>query len=586
MAEQRVQRRLAAILAADVVGYSRLMERDEAGTLARLKALRAELIDPGIAEHGGRIVKTMGDGVLVEFPSAVAAVENALAIQAAMAEREPDQSADSRIQFRVGINLGDVIVDGDDIHGDGVNVAARLESLCEPGGVYVSASVHDQVAGRAEAAFDDLGEHTVKNMERPIRVYRVSEKPQSASAKPAKRPADGLFDRPAVAVLPFENISGDTEQEYFADGLTEDIITALALWRSFPVIARNSTFAYKGQSPDIRKVGEELGARYVVEGSVRRAGNRVRVTAQLIDAESGHHVWADRYDRMLADIFDLQDELTQRIAAIIEPAIASSERKRLSARPPHDLDAWDLCIQGFSMIYEGTREGNVRAREKFEQAIKLDPNYSRAWTGLAYTHGRDFRLRFTDDPEAAAKKHLEAARRAVSLDDTDSDARLMFARGLNMTGQPEDALAEIRRAVELNPQNSMASWTLGVFLYLNDRAEEAIPWIEKALDINPLDPRDYVIRTHLAIAKLCSGDYTAAAELARAAMRQRPDYLDSRVTLAAALGYLGRAEDARQALGEFSDKARDRVQDPRHPMWRQHLCDRFSDGLRKAGLLE
>jgi adenylate cyclase len=584
MAEERVQRRLAAILAADVVGYSRLMERDEAGTLARLKAVRAELIDPGIAEHGGRIVKTMGDGVLVEFPSAVAAVENAVAIQAAMAERTREEPEDTRLRFRVGISLGDVIIDGDDIYGNGVNVAARLEGLCEPGGVYISGNVHDQVAGRISTTFDDLGEQQVKNIERPVRVYRVSHEARPAAPPPAGSARNALFDRPAVAVLPFENISGDPEQEYFADGLTEDVITALSLWRSFPVIARNSTFAYKGQIPDVRQVGRELGARYVIEGSVRKGGNRVRVTAQLIDAETGHHLWAERYDRELADIFDLQDELTHRIAAIIEPAIAGSERKRLSSKPPKDMNAWDLCIQGYSLIYQGTREENSRARELFLRAIELDPNYARAWTGLAYTYGRDFRLGFGDDREKALKNAYDAGRRAVALDETDSEARLMFARGLNMTGQMENALAEVRRAVELNPQNSTANWTLGVFLYLDDRAEEGIPWFEKALEMNPLDPRDYVVRTHLAVAKLCAGDYESAVDLARAAMRQRPDYFDARVTLGAALGHLGRAEDAREAVGEYLD----RVQDyDIHPLFRRdHIARRFREGLRRAGLVD
>jgi TolB-like protein/Tfp pilus assembly protein PilF len=392
-----------------------------------------------------------------------------------------------------------------------------------------------------------------------------------------------IFERPSVVVLPFANLSGDPEQDYFADGLTEDITTALSLWRSFPVIARGSAFAYKGQSPDVRKVGKELGARYVVEGSVRKSGNRVRIAAQLVDTETGHQVWANRYDRELADIFALQDEITARIAAIIEPAIAGSERKRLSSKPPKDLNAWDLTIQGYSLIYQGTKEANAQARKLFERAIALDPHYARAWTGLAYTYGRDWRLWDPGGRETAAKKGLEAAQRAVMLDQSDSEAHLMLGRGFNMVDQAENSLAEVRRAVELNPLNSTANWTLGDLLYIYGRAEEGIPWIEKGLDLNPLDPRNYVVTTHLAVAKLCVGDYESAAELARASLRQRPDYDDSRITLAAALGHLGRVDEVHDAIGALGDRARDYVEN--HSMWSKDVKAHYLAGLRKAHLI-
>jgi len=395
-----------------------------------------------------------------------------------------------------------------------------------------------------------------------------------------------IYEHPSVVVLPFANLSGDPEQEYFADGLTEDIINALMLWHSFPVIGRGSAFAYKGQSPHIRQVGKDLGARYVVEGSVRKSGNRVRITAQLTDTESGHQVWANRYDRELADIFALQDEIAARIAAIIEPAIAGSERKRLSSKPPRDLNAWDLTIQGYSLIYQGTREANEQARGLFERAIELDSNYARAWTGLAYTYSRDIRLWHTLDPAFAATKMLELARQAVALDNTDSEARLMFARGLTINGRPENGLAEMWHAVELNPQNSMANWNLGYILYISGRADEAIPRIEKALDLNPLDPRNYVVMVHLATAKLCVGDYESAAELAGASMQQRPDYIDARMTLAAALGYLGRANEAQDAIGEFRSRAQDYLEDHFHAPWRPRVKDQFLVGLRKAGLVK
>ncbi len=312
--------------------------------------------------------------MLVEFASAVDATECAIKIQRALARRNEDVPEGHRIELRIGINLGDIIVDGDDIYGDGVNVAARLEGLCDTGEVYVSAVVHDQVEGKIEVAFDDLGEHTVKNIDKPIRVYRVSPQIGSVVATGTAREVDRLFNHPAVAVLPFENIGEDPEQEYFADGLTEDIITALSLWKFFPVIARNSTFAYKGKSPDIREIGKELGARYVVEGSVRKAGNRVRVTAQLINAETGHHVWAERYDRELADIFELQDELTQSIAGIVAPEVERTEQRRLQSKQSENLDAWDCVLKGMVSLSELTHSGNVHARELFNKAIALDPD--------------------------------------------------------------------------------------------------------------------------------------------------------------------------------------------------------------------
>ncbi len=325
MADERVQRRLAAILVADVVGYSRLIEADEEGTRSRLRSLHSELIDPRIEADGGRIVKTTGDGVLVEFPSAVDAVRNALAINGAMAARDANLPEDRRIQFRIGINEGDVIVEGDDIHGEGVNVAARLETMCEPGEVYVSGTVHDQVAGKRLAAFDDLGEQTVKNISKPVRVYRVRPGAGEPGQSDDAADAPSLPDRPSIAVLPFDNLSGDPEQEYFADGMAEDIISGLARIRWLTVIARNSSFSYKGQSPDVRKVGQDLAVRYVLEGSVRKAGDRVRIAAQLIEAETGGHLWADRFDGSLVDVFDLQDQITAGVVAAIEPSVRLAE---------------------------------------------------------------------------------------------------------------------------------------------------------------------------------------------------------------------------------------------------------------------
>ncbi len=348
MAEERVQRRLAAILAADVVGYSRLMGEDETGTRARFNDQLASVVQPAIDEHRGRLVKTMGDGILVEFGSVVDGVQCAVNIQNGVALQQNSEPDERKMLFRIGVHLGDVIIEDDDIHGDGVNIAARLEGLAETGGICISASVYEQVRHKLTLSFEDIGDQSLKNIADPVHVYQlVLEREPTASDATTR--GEAMFRRPAVAVLPFDNLGGDPDQEYFADGLTEDIITALSLWRSFPVIARNSSFAYKGTSPDIRKVGEELGARYIVEGSVRKSGNRIRVTAQLINSETGHHVWAERYDRDLEDFFDLQDEITEKIASVVAPELEKAEAQRAVTKRPENMDAWDYCQRGMAL---------------------------------------------------------------------------------------------------------------------------------------------------------------------------------------------------------------------------------------------
>jgi adenylate cyclase len=581
VAEQRVQRRLAAILVADVVGYSRLMGADEAGTHARLKELRGELLHPKVSEYGGRIVKTTGDGTLVEFPSAVDAVLHAVDIQQALTRRNADLPDDRRIEFRMGINLGDVIVEGDDIFGEGVNVAARLESLAEPGGISISAIVHESVRTKLDIGFTDLGEKSLKNIPDPVRVFSV-ELARSGSRSLDAASSPSMFRRPAVAVLPFENLSGDPEQEYFVDGLTEDIITALSLWRSFPVIARNSTFAYKGTSPDIRKVGEELGARYVIEGSVRKAGNRVRVTAQLINAETGHHVWAERYDRAMDDFFELQDEIANRIAAIIEPAMAKAEGSRIAAKRPTDFAAWEYCLKGFDHLGKYTREDNILARDMFTSALALDPNYARAYSGIAYTHCRDLRFGYTEDREESCRAAFAAARRAITLDDTDSQGHIMLSRTYTHIGDRESGIAEGRRALELNPHDTDALLFTGCMLVFWGEPQEGIELLERGLELNPLDPRNFTYMANLTLANLCLGDYDSAAVWGRESTRRNPEYFESHVNLASALGYLDRGEEARALLARFDDRASANVRDR---VWlRQDVTDTLLEGLRKAGV--
>ncbi len=388
MAEERVERRLAAIMAGDIAGYSRLMGADEEGTLRQLKAHRRELIDPKIIEHRGRIVKTTGDGMLVEFVSVVDAVRYAVDIQRGMAERNAGVPADNRIEFRIGINVGDIISDDNDIYGDGVNVAARLEALAEPGGILISRNVHDQVCDKLNFGFEDLGEQAVKNIARPIGVHRVSIH-ETAALTAAKGTAvakteAASSERPSIAVLPFANMSGDPEQEYFADGISEDIITGLSKLRWFFVIARNSSFTYKGKAVDVKRAARELGVRYVLEGSVRKGGNRVRITAQLIDASTTNHIWADRYEGDLTDVFALQDEITRKVVAAIEPKLLEAEGIRSQNRPPADLGAWELVMQANSLLWRQTKADSEGAIGMLKKATERYPGYAPGYSMLAF----------------------------------------------------------------------------------------------------------------------------------------------------------------------------------------------------------
>src|SRR5438874_1893607 len=414
-------RRLTAILAADVAGYSRLMGADEEGTHERLKAHRRDLVDPKIAEHNGRIVKTTGDGMLVEFPSVVDAVRCAVGVQRGMAEQNEAIPPEKRIEFRVGINLGDVIAEGEDIFGDGVNVAARLEALAEPGGVFISNTVYDHVRDRLSFGFEDLGEQSVKNIARPVRVYRVRENP----ASPAKGPGPAspqplpVPDKPSIAVLPFANMSGDPEQEYFADGMVEEIITALSRVRWFFVIARNSSFTYKGQAIDVKQVGRELGVRYVLQGSVRKAGTRVRITGQLIDALSGTHLWADRFDGALDDVFELQDKIALSVAGVIEPALQAAEMRRSAARPTTDLSAYDLYLHALAIFYPNTKYRILKALGLFEQAITIDRHYGPALSWAAFCHLRLYTEGWAEEQAPSRRKACDLARQALEEEEND-----------------------------------------------------------------------------------------------------------------------------------------------------------------------
>src|SRR5215831_8642295 len=403
-------RRLAAILAADVAGYSRLMGADEEGTLERLKALRHELFDPKIAEYRGRIVKTTGDGLLVEFASVVDAARCAVEVQQAMPERNADVAANSRIELRIGINLGDVIVEDDDLYGDGVNIAARVEALADPGGVFVSNTVYDHVRDRPPFDFEDLGEQQVKNITRPVRVYQIRD--TAAKRLPTALP---LPAKPSIAVLPFANMSGDPEQEYFADGIAEDIITLLSKSRALFVIARNSTFTYKGKAVDVRQVGRELGVRYVLEGSVRKAGNRARITGQLIDTATGAHLWADRFDGSLDDIFELQDQIASRVVGIIEPKLRLTETDRVSRKPTENLDAYDLYLRAVAEGYKRTEEGVAESIRLCRRALELDPAFAPAMGRIAGSRQMQLHLHWIPAAGAEVEEGIHMARQALAI---------------------------------------------------------------------------------------------------------------------------------------------------------------------------
>jgi adenylate cyclase len=435
----RVDRRLAAILAADVAGYSRLMGADEEGTLERLKALRRDLIDPKIAEHKGRIVKTTGDGLLVEFASVVDAVRSAVAVQQVTADWNTGVAADNRIELRIGINLGDVIVEGDDLYGDGVNIAARIEALADAGGVFVSNTVHDHVRDRLPFVFEDLGEQQVKNITRPVRIYRVREASATTqSPAAAALPALPLPDKPSIAVLSFANMSGEPEQEYFADGMVEEIITALSRIRWLFVIARNSSFTYKGQAIDVKRVGRELGVHYVLEGSVRRAGSQVRITGQLVDALSGTHVWAGHFDGSLEDVFQLQDQIALSVAAVIEPALQAAEIRRSTAQSTNDVTAYDLYLRALAAFFPVTKEGVIEAQRLLEQAIEIDPHYAPALSWAAHCHLRLVIEGWVEESEPSRHKAVDLPRKALQLVGRSTRSRDRTCQHL---GAPEPARA-------------------------------------------------------------------------------------------------------------------------------------------------
>lgn len=547
MTAERVERRLAAVLAADVAGYSRLMGIDEVGTLAALKAIRREIVDPIIAAHNGRIVKTTGDGLLLEFASAVDAVNCGVAVQEKIAERAGSGAAQP-IQFRIGINIGDIIIEGDDIFGDGVNVAARVENECEPGGVCLSGGAYEQVRGKTAFTFDDLGEHSLKNIDRPVRLYsaRVASSPLSATVQSIAEAAKPLAlpDKPSIAVLPFQNMSGDPEQEYFVDGLVEDIITALSRISWFFVIARNSSFTYKGTSVDVRQVGRELGVRYVLEGSVRKAGNRLRITGQLIDSATGNHIWADRYDGAFEDVFELQDKVTSSVVSTIEPKVQESEIKRAQAKVTENLTAYDLYMRAVALLYDFNEEANGKALVLLERAISLDNRYSSAHGAVCWCMIDRNQQRWGNLEETRARG-LQAARLAIEFGKDDAAALGLAGLATGVLGGGTDVgLAQCERAVALNPNSTVALATAGTLHSVAGNYEQALKYCEASMRLNPIDPNGFRTYSMIGWTQLNKGQPQTALGWADKALGEQPAFRTALGLRMAALALLGRTDEA------------------------------------------
>jgi len=583
-----LERRLATILAADVAGYTTLMGKDEAGTLRRLTDLRRDFLKPLIDEHRGRIVKLMGDGLLVEFASVVDAVVCAMAWQEGVGNREAAGDADKRLRFRIGINLGDVIVEGDDIHGDGVNVAARLEGLAEPDGIWVSSDVFRYARGKVKAEFEDMGEQDLKNVSEPVCVYRIIA-PNSAPISVRRREESlPLSDQPSIAVLPFDNMSGEPEQEYFADGIAEELITAFSCMRTIPVIARNSSFSYKGQSFRVEQVARELGARYLVEGSVRKAGDRVRVSVQLVDGEVGRHIWAKKYDRMIDDIFEIQDDITLRVASAVENEVSEAELKKQRAKRPESMTAWDLFLRGRAHIQNRRCEEFKRGREVFEAAIALEPHYGDAWAGLAHSHLKDYDLKCTEDLAASLATGYEAARKAVVLDEASPYAHFVLSTAHVWRNELPESFRELERLLELNPYSAVAHRALGNRRDLAGDSEEGVAGMRQALELNPRDPARGQNMLFLARALTVRGEHEEAVGWVEAAAQLDPDNPDVHYRHAVCLANLDRVDQARAALARCAELRPDFIEKRRdwHPYNDDARNERFFAGMRRNGLIE
>ncbi len=613
MGETGVKRKLTVILAADVEGYSRLMGVDEEATHKTLRAYR-DIIDGLIVRHDGRVFSTAGDSVVAEFASPVEAVRAAISIQEELRVRSTELPEDRQMRFRIGVNLGDVIVDGDDIYGDGVNVAARLEGMAAAGGICISGGVHEQIENKLALGYEDLGFQDVKNIAKPVRTYRVVVEPGPGAVtvpgpQPQRSPAT---DKPSIAVLPFANMSGDPEQEYFSDGITEDLITDLAKISGLFVVSRNAVFLYKGKAVEPQRVSQELGVRYVLEGSVRKAGNRVRISAQLVDPRTGYHLWAERYDRMapfqeandaggvkgrklelvtyddgdLTDIFALQDEITEKIVKALEVKLTEGEQEQMARRYTENLEAYDYFLRGRAYYARATKETTAQAREMFERAIELDPTFAGAYAILSHTHWQDWRNQWSEDPQAL-ERAFEAAKKAVALDDSLPLAHTHLAWVYVFRKQYEEAIAEGERAIALDPNFAEGYARLGQILTMAGRPQEAVDLVKKAMRLDPHYPHGYLF--YLGRAYYAMGKHEEAIAALKKSLTRNPDLMVSHLVLAAIHSELGRTEEAQVEVAEvlrISPRASLESQREKLPYKDQAELERYLEALRKAGLPE
>jgi len=558
MGDERVQRKLAAILAVDVVSFSRMMDEDEAGTLAQLKTLRRELFEPKTAQYGGRTFKNTGDGALVEFQSANDAFQCAVEIQRALVRRNADVPEDRRITLRMGMSLGDVMVDGDDLYGNGVNVAARMESLAEPGEIYISGNVHEHVGDLLDVILEDLGEQKVKNISQPVRTFRVGlGRPQVPSELEASEPPEsdkgGLImratDRPSIAVLPFENMSGDPEQDYFGDGMAEDIITSLSRFRFCNVIARNSSFTYKGRNVDLRQVGRELSARYVIEGSVRKGGSRLRITAQLIETTSGNHLWAEKYDGTLDEVFDLQDRITEGVVGAIEPSVRLAEIERARRKRPDSLDAYDLYLQALPHAWAYTPTDSEKASELLETALRIDPEYTAAHGLAAFCNGNLATLVPGHPRRAVSVQHA----RAVLGPDTDDSLALAFATwSLAFFDHDYDvALDAVKRALRLTPSSPPVLAFGALVEAYAGHFDSAVEHAEASLRLSPFDPMRFIAEMASSYGFFFTDRFDDASEAAQRSVNINPQFVPGLILLVASLTRAGRLEAAQGAAARL-----------------------------------
>ena len=600
--EAFAERRLAAILAADVVGYSRLMGVDEIGTLRALKAIRRELADPAIASHHGRVVKTTGDGILIEYASVVDAVACAVVIQRGMITRNADVPEDKRILFRVGINIGDIIIDEHDIHGDGVNISARLEGLADPGGICISKAARDQVRDKLAIAFEDMGEQNLKNIARPVRAFRLSVKDLCAlpdddasrsfvpmDTPPVEQKPLALPDKPSIAVLPFQNMSGDPEQEYFADGMVEEITAALSRVRSFFVIARNSSFTYKGRAVDVKRVSRELGVRYVLEGSVRKAAGRVRITAQLINATTGNHIWSDRFEGGIEDIFNLQDRITERVVGAIQPSILLAEIERTKRKRPESLDAYDYVLRALPHVWALDPAANTIALDLLKKAVDINPDYPFALSLSAWCWARQVTYHWTPLADEAKAEGLRLAKLAGDMHSDDPIVLTMLCAAHSVVGDLDVALALIEKALALDP-NSAVAWSRSGWLnaYLV-RPEVAIEHFQRAITLSPFDPMNFNCLIGIGFAHYAAERYEEALSWYRKALLECPDLVWPLRQVAICLGLLGRISEAREVAQKFRQANPDitisqimATAPIRDPDFRR----RHAEGMRRAGLPE